>query len=84
MYSKCFGIFAVLFLSACGDDAPSAVDIEEGYRNLMDKNLARAITDYGLEDNVPPILLGMIKTTARIDSPRCEENCLTSAPLEQI
>ena len=74
MYYKGFGILAVLCLAGCGDDTPSATDIEEAYRNLVDKNLARALTDYGSEENIPPILLGMIKTTARIDSPRCEEN----------
>jgi|GEM_PF-6670037 len=74
MQFKHFGILAALFLTACGEDTPSAADIEEGYRNLVDRNLARAITDYGSEDKIPPILLGMIKTTARIDSPQCEEN----------
>lgn len=69
-----FVILATLFLSACGDDSPSAADIEEGYRNLAAKNLALAVTDFGSEDQIPPILLGMIQTTARIDRERCEKN----------
>ena len=63
-----------LLLAACGDDGPTAADIEEGYRNLSAKNLALAVTDFGSEDQVPPILLGMIKTTGRIDGERCEKN----------
>ncbi|MEP5758747.1 MAG: hypothetical protein ABJ327_05420, partial [Litoreibacter sp.] len=30
--------------------------------------------DFGSEDQIPPILLGMIQTTARIDGERCEKN----------
>lgn len=67
-------IISALFLSACGDDGPSAANIEEGYRNLSAKNLALAVTDFGSENQIPPILLGMIKTTARIDGARCEKN----------
>ncbi len=63
-----------LLLSACGNDTPSAADIAEGYRNLAAKNLALAIADFGSEDQIPPILLGMIKTTGRIDGERCEKN----------
>lgn len=69
-----FVILLTLFLSACGDEGPSAADIEEGYRNLAAKNLALAVTDFGSEDQIPPILLGMIQTTARIDGERCEKN----------
>lgn len=62
-------ILVPLLLSACGDDSPTAANIEEGYRNL-----ALAVKDFGSEDQMPPILLGMIKTTARIDGERCEKN----------
>lgn len=65
---------ALLTLSGCDDALPSAADIEEGYRNLSARNLARANADFGSQDQIPPILLGMIKTTARIDSERCEKN----------
>ena len=67
-------IAGTLALSACGDDGPSAANIEEGYRNLSAKNLALAVVDFGSEDQIPPILLGMIKTTGRIDNERCEKN----------
>ena len=63
-----------LLLTACGDDIPSAADIEEGYRNLTAKNLALAVADFGSEGQIPPILLGVIQTTARIDGERCEKN----------
>lgn len=63
-----------LLLTACSDDAPSAADIEEGYRNLSTKNHALAVADFGSEDQIPPILLGMIKTAGRIDGERCEKN----------
>ncbi|MEP3638955.1 MAG: hypothetical protein ABJN14_17015 [Paracoccaceae bacterium] len=61
-------------LTACGDDSPTAAHIEEGYRNLSTKNLTLAVADFGSEDQIPPILLGMIKTTGRIDGERCEKN----------
>lgn len=56
------------------DSSPSAANIEEGYRNLVEVNLNKAVADFGSEDAMPPILLGMIKTTARIDGERCEKN----------
>lgn len=38
---------ALLTLSGRDDALPSAADIEEGYRNLSARNLARAIADFG-------------------------------------
>lgn len=67
-------IFVAVTFAACGDrGAPTAADIEEGYRNLADKNYALALKDYGSEDAIPPILVGMIRTTARIELTSCEK-----------
>jgi len=69
------GLIALLLgLSACNNSAPTAADIEEAYRNLSDQNLSRALADFGSEDLIPPILLGMIKTTGQISNEQCEKN----------
>jgi hypothetical protein len=69
-----FTILISLLLCACGNDKPTVSNIEEGYRKLTAKNLALAVTNFGSEDQIPPILLGMIQMTARIDGARCEKN----------
>jgi len=69
-------LFVVLlaFLWLRPDSGPTAANIEEGYRNLRDKNLANAVAKFGSEESVPPLILGMINMTARIDNPHCEQN----------
>lgn len=67
-------ILVAFTFAACDDrGAPTAGDIEEGYRNLADKGYALALKDYGSEDAIPPILVGMIRTTARIELTSCEK-----------
>jgi len=70
----CAALTIGIFIVALHDDAPTAAHIEEGYRNLVEVNLAKAVKDFGSEDQMPPILLGMIKTTARVDGEHCEKN----------
>ena len=72
---QCIGLIALLAgHSACDETAPTAANIEEGYRNLSDQNLSKSLADFSTEDQIPPILLGMIKTTGQISDERCEKN----------
>lgn len=66
-------ILATAFLAGCNDEEPTAANIEEGYRNLVKVNMERALADYGTRENMPPILVGMIETTAKVDLTGCEK-----------
>lgn len=70
----CFVVVVGGFFLFMRDSSPTAANIEEGYRNLVEVNLAKAVADFGSEEAMPPILLGMIKTTARVDGKNCEKN----------
>lgn len=64
-----------LLFAACGPDkGPTVSAIEEGYRNLTAQNLTRAVADFGSEDEIPPVILSMLKMTTEVDSPKCEKN----------
>lgn len=66
-------VLAAITLAGCNEDDPTAENIEEGYRNLVKVNMERALTDYGTRENIPPILLGMIETTAQVELTSCEK-----------
>ncbi|WP_139231531.1 hypothetical protein [Aliiroseovarius crassostreae] len=66
-------VMAAALLAGCNDEEPTAADIEEGYRNLVKVNMERALADYGTRDNMPPILVGMIETTAKVELTGCEK-----------
>lgn len=66
---------ALLVLSGCNsDDTPTAAHIEEGYVNLVASNTERAVAHYGSLEAIPPVTLGFIQMTARVENPRCEKN----------
>lgn len=70
-----FCLVATSLLAGCGgEEDPNVAAIEEGYRNLAAQNLARAVADFGSEEYIPPVILGMLKMTTKVDSPKCEKN----------
>jgi len=75
MNRKYHVLAAALLTFACDADRnPTIADIEEGYDNLTAKNLAQAVNDVGSEDNIPPVVLSILKMITRVDNPRCEND----------
>lgn len=64
---------ALCVLAGCKDTAPTAANIEEGYKNLAQVNVDRAIERYGSESDIPSMELGFIKMTAQVELTNCEK-----------
>ncbi|RNF36065.1 hypothetical protein [Paracoccus methylarcula] len=67
-------VLALLSLSGCGDDGPTAADIEEAYESRQEEWRANLIDEYGSEENVPGVEWGFASVSHEVDLTSCEKN----------
>ena len=70
-------VMAAALLAGCNDKEPTSADIEKGYCDLVKVNMERAVANYGTKENITPILVGMIETTAKVELTGCERESMT-------